>query len=82
MTSIITGLLLLTLVPIVQISNAATIEVPKYGIDELMPEEGLVPIGTRMIEYPDGQTKIEVPYKDEDKKAWINVEAYEICVQG
>lgn len=27
-----------------------------------------------MIEYPDGQTKIEIPYKDEDKKAWITVE--------
>ena len=62
-------------------TNAASIEVPKYGIDELMPEEGLVPVGTQMIEYPDGQTKIEIPYKDEDKKAWINVEAYEICVQ-
>jgi hypothetical protein len=51
---------------IVQISNAASIEVPKYGIDELMPEDGLVPIGTQIIEYPDGHTKTEVPYKDED----------------
>jgi hypothetical protein len=34
-----------------------------------------------VIEYPDGQTKIEVPYKDEDQKAWINVEAYQICLK-
>jgi hypothetical protein len=78
---LVTALLLFILVPIAQVANAASIEVPKYGIDELMPEEGLVPIGIQTIEYPDGQTKIEIPYKDEDKKAWINVEAYEICVQ-
>lgn len=41
-----TTLLLLMRVPIVHVVNAATIEVPKYGIDELIPEEGLVPIGT------------------------------------
>ena len=23
----------------------------------------------------------EIPYKDSDGKAWINVEAYDICVQ-
>jgi hypothetical protein len=37
--------------------------------------------GTQFIEYPDGQTKAEIPYKDDDKKAWINVKAYNICVQ-
>ena len=60
-----------------QYTNAASIEVPKYAGDELNPESGLVVSGTQFIEYPDGQTKIEVPYKDEDKKAWINVEAYQ-----
>ena len=64
-----------------QYTNAASIEVPKYAVDELNPESGLVVSGTQFIGYPDGQTKIEVPYKDEDKKAWINVEAYLICVQ-
>ena len=64
-----------------QYTNAASIEVPKYAVDEQNSESGLVVSGTQFIEYPDGQTKIEVPYKDEDKKAWINVEAYLICVQ-
>ena len=78
--SLITGLLLLAIVPTiqVQIANAATIEVPKYASD---PELGMVVDGTQFIEYPDEQTKIEIPYKDDDKKAWINVEAYNICVQ-
>ena len=57
------------------------LQVPKYAIDELFPEDGLVVNGTQFIEYPDEQTKIEIPYKDEDNKAWINVEAYNICVE-
>jgi hypothetical protein len=64
-----------------QYTNAASIEVPKYEADKLNPESGLVVSGTQFIEYPDGQTKVEIPYKDEDKKAWINVEAYLVCVQ-
>jgi hypothetical protein len=64
-----------------QYTNVASIEVPKYEVDELNPEGGLVVSGTQFIEYPDGQTKVGVPYKDEDKKAWINVEAYLICVR-
>jgi hypothetical protein len=78
--SLITGLLLLAIVPIiqVQIANAASIEVPKYASD---PDLGMVVDGTKFIKYPDEQTKIEIPYKDDDKKAWINVEAYNICVQ-
>ena len=78
--SLIIGLLLLALVPIiqVQIANAASIEVPKYASD---PDLGIVVDGTQFIEYPDGQTKVEIPYKDGDGKAWINVEAYDICVQ-
>jgi hypothetical protein len=64
-----------------QYTNAASIEVPKYEVDELNPENGPVVKGTQFIEYPDGQTKVEIPYKDDDMKAWINVEAYLICVQ-
>jgi hypothetical protein len=64
-----------------QYTNAARIEVPMYEVDELNPESGLVVSGTQFIEYPDGQTKVEIPYNNENKKAWINVEAYLICVQ-
>jgi hypothetical protein len=64
-----------------QYTIAASIEVPKYEVDELNPENGPVVNGTQFIEYPDGQTKLEIPYKDDDMKAWINVEAYLICVQ-
>ena len=63
-----------------QYTNAARIEVPMYEVDELNPESGLVVSGTQFIEYPDGQTKVEIPYNNEIKKAWINVEAYLICV--
>ena len=44
-----------------QYTDAASIEVPKYEVDELNLESGLVVSGTQFIEYPDGQTKIEVP---------------------
>ena len=64
-----------------QYTNAARIEVPMYEVDELNPESGLVVSGTQFIEYPDGQTKVEIPHNNENKKAWINVEAYLICVQ-
>jgi hypothetical protein len=60
--SLITGLLLLAIVPTiqVQITNAASIEVPKYASD---PELGMVVDGIQFIEYPDEQTKVEIPYK-------------------
>ena len=64
-----------------QYTNAASIEVPKYEVDVLNPENGPVVKGTQFIEYPDGQTKVEIPYKDDDMKAWINVEVYLMCVQ-
>jgi hypothetical protein len=78
--SLISGLLLLAIVPTIQfqIANAASIEVPKYASD---PDLGMVVDGTQLTEYPDEKTKIEIPYRNDDKKAWINVEAYNICVQ-
>ena len=71
-------LLLSTIVPTIHVVNAASLEVPKYADD---PDLGTIVDGTQFIEYPDEQTKIGIPYKDDDKKAWINIEAYNICVQ-
>lgn len=53
-----------------------------YGIYDKTTDKMTVHVdGTQFIEYPDEQNKVEIPYKDDDKKAWINVEAYNICVQ-
>lgn len=62
----------LTAVPL--IAYAATVEIPTFT-----KEEGIdMPTGTDQFDYPDGQTTVEIPYKD--GKAKINVDEYNKCI--